>query len=432
MANSFSASGDQILPAFALLETRGSTSEGRSQNLNMEDGQMKAQNKFAKLAFLVITGSLLLSLSTLVAAESDAARAIRASAANVPTNIPGILTYAEPPKGFNPLTATDVELATYGFPPRPDKQADPDDYAVWERAMKRAKIRWTGDLKPLPNTGQGKIPAGSTLLPEVVQSQTGPQLHANVTGSGVMLTNKQTSWSSKKSFNFIDTIMTVPTGAWALNPTCNFESYGPVYSLAGIDGSISPGPADGYPLFTPGLVAGVYENAACGSSSTDYFAFVGYFPVINAAPFSVNPGDVVFASVSVQNSCSGQAYVEDFTTGVNSAYGIGVGACPFKGQNAEWTVSRGCCQGFGPDGEFELPNTTNIFAGFGGYAATGNTDIFYPASQASSTLVLTMMDDTDSEPIEEVNQISSFVEGEHLYGLLFTTTGCAEEGGCTP
>jgi hypothetical protein len=73
---------------------------------------MQTQNKFATLAVLAIMGSLLLSLSTLATAESDAVRAIYISAANVPTNIPGIHTYAEPPKGFNPVTATDVELAT--------------------------------------------------------------------------------------------------------------------------------------------------------------------------------------------------------------------------------------------------------------------------------------------------------------------------------
>jgi len=64
----------------------------------------------------VLAVMMFLGLSTLAAAESDSARAIRASTATVPTNIPGIRTYAEPPKGFNAVTANDVELATYGFP----------------------------------------------------------------------------------------------------------------------------------------------------------------------------------------------------------------------------------------------------------------------------------------------------------------------------
>jgi hypothetical protein len=92
-------------------------------------------------------GRLLLGLSAFATAE-NAARVIRASAANVPTNISSIHTYAAPPKGFDPLAATDIERATYGFPARSDKQANPDQYALWERAMNVAKIRWSGELKP--------------------------------------------------------------------------------------------------------------------------------------------------------------------------------------------------------------------------------------------------------------------------------------------
>ncbi len=150
---------------------------------------------------------------------------------------------------------------------------------------------------------------------------------------------------------------------------------------------------------------------------------------MGTSPFQVNPGDVIFASVSVQNSCSGQVYVEDLTTTVSASYGIGVGACPFKGQNAEWTVSRDCCDGPGPDGEWYFPNTTNIFFN-GGWADTGNTDQFYPGSQASSTIVMTMTNDSKSSQIEQVESGSSGWEGKRA--ILFTTTGCAEEGGCTP
>jgi hypothetical protein len=131
----------------------------------------------------------------------------------VPTNIPGVHTYAEPPKAFNPVTATDVDLATYGFPSRPDKQADPDDYAVWERAMKRARIRWNGELKPLPSSGHGMTSSGSSPGPDAVQSQTtttGPQQITTLDASGIILTNKQTSFN-KNSFNQIGTLMTVPT-----------------------------------------------------------------------------------------------------------------------------------------------------------------------------------------------------------------------------
>jgi hypothetical protein len=386
-----------------------------------------------RLTIFVVVGVLLLSVSPLANAQSDAVRATYISAANVPTNIPGIYAYAAPPKGFNPVAATDVELATYGFPPRPDKQAEPDEYAVWEQAMKRAKIRWTGQLKLLPSGGQRKIPAGSPLLVEAVQSQTtGLKQQNNVTASGVVLTNSQKTWNSKTSFDLIYTVVTVPTVQWAINAPCiGGGTNGSEYSFAGIDGSISPGPADGYPLFEPGLVGGVYENIACNDEGSNYDAFVGYWPVLNAAPFSVNPGDVVYAAVSVQGPCNGTVFVSDETTSVSASYGIGVGACNFIGQNAEWTVTRACCvpPGSGPDGEWDLPNTTHISFDSGA-AQKGDGALFYPGSQSTSTMILTMMNDSDSQAIETVSQGSGGYQG--LHSLFFTTTGCAVDGGCNP
>jgi hypothetical protein len=51
-----------------------------------------------------------------------------------------------------------------------------------------------------------------------------------------------------------------------------------------------------------------------------------------------------------------------------------------------------------------------------------------PGSSATSTRVLTMRDDFDSQDIEIVSHGSSGFEGQH--GILFQTTGCAFAGGC--
>jgi len=83
---------------------------------------MHTHNQFARLTLLVIIASLLLGLTIMATAESETARAIRASGRYYTPNIPGFRTYAEPPKGFNTVTAADEELATYGFLPRPDNQ----------------------------------------------------------------------------------------------------------------------------------------------------------------------------------------------------------------------------------------------------------------------------------------------------------------------
>jgi hypothetical protein len=177
---------------------------------------MQTEMKFAKVAVLAVAATLLVTLSTLATAESETARAIRSSAATTPTTIPGIHAYAEPPKEFNPVTATDEELAVYGFPLRPDKLGKPEHYAAWEQAMKAAKIRWNGKLKVLPFGGQGSVAAGSSPLPEAVRSDAGPS-ELNVTNaSGVVLSNNRTAWSSKNSFNLILARFSVPVTQFAL------------------------------------------------------------------------------------------------------------------------------------------------------------------------------------------------------------------------
>jgi hypothetical protein len=43
----------------------------------------------------------------------------------------------QPPKGFNPLTASPKELRSFGMPPRPDKSRHPKQAANWERLMSK-------------------------------------------------------------------------------------------------------------------------------------------------------------------------------------------------------------------------------------------------------------------------------------------------------
>jgi hypothetical protein len=93
---------------------------------------MKKINKFATMLLTAVSG---LGLSISSSAQSTEALALYESAATIPTNIEGIRTFPAPPANFQPLTASDEELAAYGFPPRPDQKGDPDSYRVWARAM---------------------------------------------------------------------------------------------------------------------------------------------------------------------------------------------------------------------------------------------------------------------------------------------------------
>lgn len=49
-----------------------------------------------------------------------------------------IETYPSPPAGFDPLTASNTHLQTFGFPPRPPG-SDPGALATWSTAVESAK-----------------------------------------------------------------------------------------------------------------------------------------------------------------------------------------------------------------------------------------------------------------------------------------------------
>src|ERR1700757_4782564 len=56
-------------------------------------------------------------------------------------NLPGATTIEAPPAGFDPIAASDEELAYHGFPPRPNQTTEPKAYATWAKAMKASKVR---------------------------------------------------------------------------------------------------------------------------------------------------------------------------------------------------------------------------------------------------------------------------------------------------
>ena len=390
---------------------------------------MKTSNIGRKLTILAITASALLACTTIALGETDAVRAIYLSAGNVPTNLPNIHTYAEPPKGFNPLVASDEELATYGLPTRPDKEADPDHYRLWERAMMAAKNRWHGDLSPMSHSGHQKMPVGSTQVQLVDQAQ--PQTTKSATdinAAGVVLNNATKKWSNKTSFDDIWTLISVPVAELPFdNITGCTEPWYFNLSYVGIDGHLAAGQSV---FFYAGEQAGVEEAVYCQTGKAYYYSFVGWSDIYIMG-FALNPGDLFYTEVHAFGGCNnGSAFVEDLTTLTYGSYTIDNDcAVPQVGNSANWIVDRICCDGPNPDGVWPLANTAAIFFD-GGAVENGSGALFYPGSQASTTQVLTMTDDAGDQSIELVNQGSTGYEGEH--GLLFQTTGCAWSGGCTP
>jgi hypothetical protein len=383
----------------------------------------------SRIEWLAITGMLAVTFSFAnpAAAQSDAIRSLYVSSATVPTNVEGIHTFPAPPGDFNAFVASDEQLAAYGYPPRPDKTANPDHYRLWEQVVSAAKHRWNGDLNPLPvargrATETEAVPRRETDVKPIPAAATTPQ---TFNWSGVALTNTLKKWSSSGSFVDMYSLISVPVSQPPIGAGC--DNYSEL-SWMGLDGFTKPAgiqPGAG----KAALVGGLVSWTTCSSADAAYYLMIGWDPFYLDTVFAAKPGDIAYAEVTAPPNGTGPSYmfVEDLTTLTYSAFSVPVlSGITFVGNSAEWIVERLCCRSSGYP--YPLANTNAIFFD-GGAAIKGNGAYAYPGSTAVSTQVITMVDDTGSQIIEEVNQGSSGYEGQH--SIFFQTTNCAWAGGCT-
>jgi hypothetical protein len=351
-------------------------------------------------------------------AQSEAARAIYNASATVATNIPGIHTFNAPPAGFNPLTASDEENATYGFPPRPNKQTDAASYVKWARAMASPQTRWAGELK---HTGAYSRPARPAPAPAGVPDASAvptPGYYYN--WSGFINTNTLKKYNAKTSFYYIVSDFNVPVvnqpsgacdGGWDWEVSWN-----------GIDGN-----QDQNAL----LQGGSSSQAYCSGStkSWSYYSWIEWWPAYDILEaFPVNPGDDLFVETWDTSATVGYVYLDDETQGISNTYELTPnGGAGLIGNSAEYIVERPCCRS-GHD--YPLANYTwDFWAGSYAYNFVDyNKSIatpFYPGSTAVATILATMIDDNGGENI-------SVPEAQGKYGIFFYAENCTVSGGCTP
>ena len=102
---------------------------------------------FSRRKFFLCLAIVLCGLSSLAMAQgTPVPKRVTADQRNAPnvaadqTNAPGVVSYPQPPAGFDPLTASDKELTRYGFPPRPDPEKAPEAYAHWQKLVSVPRI----------------------------------------------------------------------------------------------------------------------------------------------------------------------------------------------------------------------------------------------------------------------------------------------------
>jgi hypothetical protein len=373
-----------------------------------------------KTMLVLVVFCLVVALSA--AAQSDALRALYDASAAIPTNVEGIHTFPAPPPGFNALTASDEELAMYGFPFRPDKAADPQGYAVWARVMRIPARRLNDELKPRrAQSGPARLVASPTAAPVTEHPATSATSN---NWSGVVNTLPLTKYSSTKSFKVVNAEFTVPVAQQAFNGSGGNICDGG-WDLASV--WVGQDGMNQDHVFQGGIDSGFYCNG--GTTATDYSAWVEWYPAGSVTVMGINPGDDIYVNVQNTSSTAGVVFIEDMT--LQAAVSYHLTAPKINGHTyalianeAEYIVERPGGDST-PTGLYPLANYLwSIWDFTRSEAYTGT--FYYPGATTASTYDISMTDDLGSQIIS-----SPYID-KGLQNLFVSDAGCAQALGCVP
>jgi hypothetical protein len=260
----------------------------------------------------------------------------------VPTNMPGIYAFTQPPADFNVRTASQAELASWGYPPRPEASEGPGALARWLEEVNPAMQRVVPDLVRRegiyhrPVQGLKVAPAGSRNAPIAATSgnwsgfalvpNTGSQPYYLVTGHWTVPTVKQAPGSCSGGWDY--------SSQWV--------------GLGGFD--------DGF-LFQSGSAANVFCDI--GNNIPEYFPWIEWLPSSelvlykSAATETLYPfaaGDYLIVTVWAPTtswsggvSTTGNLTFQDVTQGWTislATTAAALGGSEVTGQSAEWIIER--------------------------------------------------------------------------------------------
>jgi hypothetical protein len=295
-------------------------------------------------------------LSSLAYAQSAPAQSAAESRA---------IFYAGPEAGFDPVTASDPELAHYGFPPRPD-QSQPTLYGHWKKMV-------TANQKRLTNL----TVQTTRIINGTARNRRDGETVGNVTAtssenwSGYAVTAANGTFTANNSYVLAE--WSVP-GVGVDN--CAYAPYASS-QWVGFDGAFFS--ADVLQVGTatnacPTSYVAWYEwyTTGCTSSSA---TLPCYQTNISMA---INPGDLVLAEVWYTTAApNGHAFIEDYTSQQSASIGfsqpLGSSGSAYLGNTVEWVVERPGLVGGGIE---DLANYVSVPMNFT-YAYDG-ASYFYP------------------------------------------------------
>lgn len=254
----------------------------------------------------------------------------------VPTNVPGVYAFTQPPASFNPRTASTEDLEAWGYPPRPEASEGTEAMARWLEEVNPALQRSVPELMTRSNTYNRQaleLKAGAKAV------NTTDATSSN--WSGYALAN------GAHPYNKVTGRWTVPTVKQAPGTCSGGWDYSSEW--VGIDGATNGD------LLQAGSQANVYCDI--GQSITEYFPWIEWLPAAEMViyksastetlyPFA--PGDYIIATVAATNfsggvSTSGTLNFSDVTQGWSIALTFtasSLGGSQVVGADVEWIVER--------------------------------------------------------------------------------------------
>ena len=255
--------------------------------------------------------------------------------ATVPTNLPNIRAFVQPPPTFNPVFASPEALQQYGFPPKPDQLKAPAAYSAWAKAVSAPQTRLQSpELEQTPIfNGPAQIrPSGESKPPDSEFNSTSTNCIAinSSNWSGYAVYDNTTNPFAKSS---IYAYWIVPLAQHAFGNSSGGWDYSSQW--VGIDGFGSPD------VLQAGTEADAYASGS--TKATFYAAWIEWYPFSESriSNFSVAPGNEMFVEVWNTNATTGHAYLINISTQQAVAFTFDApSSTRLVGNSAEWVVGR--------------------------------------------------------------------------------------------
>jgi hypothetical protein len=298
----------------------------------------------------------------------------------LPTKVPDVFVYSQPDRQFDAVSASDEELASAGFPPRPDPDEAPEAYEHWSRMVGAHHVRIENPDLTMSEL-QHRVPAYLAKSQPAAEGASTLLAAGSSNWSGFVAEAAKGTFTANESYTFTEFVVPVAQQAFG---TCT-GGWDYMAFWTGFDG------VDSADL----LQAGIDVNAYCklGVTSTHYAAWYEWFPynstLINNMP--VAPGDLMAVEVYYTTTAPhGHAYIVNRTEDkeVSIAFNPPAGA-EYEGKSVEWIVEAPKVNG----SQSTLSNYVGLLSSANFASNSKNTGVVYagsaPAGMTSYNVTMT-------------------------------------------